>query len=68
MHCNPFTVEKTNYRHYRVSPQNAELIRLITSDEQLRKLVVRAEGYLILVAEDDIRKFENQLKKHGYLL
>lgn len=68
MHCHPLTADGTAYKHYKIAPENTELIRLLTTDEQLRKLVIRAEGYLILVKNEDIRRFEDQLKKHGYLL
>ncbi len=67
-HCNPLKADATPYMHYRLDPNNTELIRLITTDEHLRQLVVRAEGYLILVRQSDIRKFEGLLKKRGYLL
>ena len=60
--------DSTAYRHYTIDPENRELQQLITNDPVLRQLVIRAEGYRILVKLDDIRKFENQLKKHGYLL
>lgn len=32
------------------------------------QLVIRAEGYRIMVKTEDFTKFETQLKKHGYLL
>ena len=67
-HCHPLTEDKTSYRHYTVQPENRDLIRLITTDPVLRQIAIRAEGYRILVKYEDIRKFENQLKKHGYLL
>ena len=68
LHCNPLETDNTAYRHYRLSPENTDLIRLITTDPVLRSLVIRAEGYFILVRSDNQRKFEEQLKKHGYLL
>lgn len=67
-HCNPLKTDTAAYKHYRLSPDNSDLIRLITTDDQLRKLIIRAEGYLILVRQEDIRHFEDLLKKHGYLL
>lgn len=67
-HCHPLQEDSTAYRHYTIDPENRELQQLITNDPVLRQLVIRAEGYRILVKLDDIRKFENQLKKHGYLL
>jgi hypothetical protein len=67
-HCHPLTTETATYRHYRLSPDNTDLIRLITTDERIRQLVIRAEGYLILVRQEDLNKFETILKKYGYLL
>ena len=67
-HCHPLQEDSTAYRHYTIDTENRELQQLITNDPVLRQLVIRAEGYRILVKLDDIRKFENQLKKHGYLL
>lgn len=68
-HCQP--LEKlpiTNYKMYRVSKDNVSLQRLLTTDEKLRSLVIRAEGYRILVSKNDMTKFENRLKSFGYLL
>ena len=67
-HCNPLTTDRTGYVIYRLSPQNADLIRLLTTDPTLRRLFIRAEGYLILVKKEDQQKFTDELKKHGYLL
>ena len=67
-HCNPLQKDKQTYQHYTLQPDNSDLIHLITTDPVLRQIVVRAEGYRILVKSDDLRKFEAQLKKHGYLL
>jgi hypothetical protein len=67
-HCHPLTEDKTCYHHYTLQPDNHDLIHLITTDPVLRQIVIRAEGYRILVKYEDIRKFETQLKKHGYLL
>lgn len=67
-HCNPLKEDKTGYKRYTLAPQNRELAQLITTDPTLRQIVIRAEGYRILVKNDDLKKFETQLKKHGYLL
>ena len=67
-HCHPLQEDSAAYRHYTIDSENRELQQLITNDPVLQQLVIRAEGYRILVKLDDIRKFENQLKKHGYLL
>lgn len=67
-HCHPLTEDKTAYKHYTLDPQNRDLIQLITNDPVLRKITIRAEGYRTMVKNEDIQKFETQLKKHGYLL
>jgi hypothetical protein len=67
-HCHPLIEDKTAYKRYTLDPQNRDLIQLITTDPVLRQLVIRAEGYRILVKQEDLKKFETQLKKHGYLL
>ena len=67
-HCNPLTSNRTGYKIYQLSPSNTDLVRLLTTDPRLRTLVVRAEGYLLLVKKDDLKRFTEELKKHGYLL
>ena len=67
-HCHPLKEDKVGYKRYLLDPKNRDLITLITTDPVLCKTVIRAEGYRILVKNDDLKKFETQLKKHGYLL
>lgn len=67
-HCHPLKEDKTAYKRYTLDPENRDLVQLITTDPALRQLVIRAEGYRIMVKNDDLKKFETQLKKHGYLL
>ena len=67
-HCHPLQEDITGYKHYTLQPTNRELIQLVTTDPVLRQLVIRAEGYRIMVKTTDLKKFETQLKKHGYLL
>ena len=67
-HCHPLNEDHQSYKHYTLDPQNRDLVQLITTDPVLRQLVIRAEGYRIMVKNEDLKKFETQLKKHGYLL
>lgn len=79
-HCHPLMEDKTVYKHYTIghyttmtngdaaNGRNNDLIQLITTDPVLRQIVIRAEGYRLLVKVEDVRKFEAQLKKHGYLI
>jgi hypothetical protein len=68
MHCNPLRIEKKKYQQYRIDPKNTELIQLLTTNPKLRQMTIRAEGYLLLVENDNLKKFTDELKKHGYLL
>lgn len=67
-HCNPLRTDRTSYQKYRIDPQNTELIQLLTTDPKLRQLTIRAEGYLLLVEKENLKRFTDELKKHGYLL
>lgn len=67
-HCHPLMEDMCIYKHYTIKPDNSELIQLVTTDPVLRPLVILAEGYRLMVKIEDVRKFETQLKKHGYLL
>ena len=67
-HCNPLKKEYADYYIYSISPDNTDLIRLLTGTPSLRKMFVRAEGYLILIRKVDQKKFMDELKKYGYLL
>ena len=67
-HCHPLSEDKQGYKRYTLDPENRDLVQLVTTDPVLRQIVIRAEGYRIMVKNDDLKKFETQLKKHGYLL
>ena len=67
-HCHPLKEDKTAYKRYTLDPENRDLVQLVTTDPILRQLVIRAEGYRIMVKQEDLKKFETQLMKHGYLL
>lgn len=66
---NPLTEENVGgYKMFTLSSTNKQLIDILTSDPELRKLIIRAEGFRILVKYADLRKFSNKLKTYGYLL
>ncbi len=67
-HIHPLKEDITPYKHFTLQPDDRELISLITSDPVLRQIVIRAEGYRIMVKTGDMKKFTDRLKKHGYLL
>lgn len=67
-HCNPLTPSRQSFHLYIIPEDNHELQRLIATDSQLRQLVIRAEGFRILVSTTDLTKFCSRLKALGYLL
>ena len=60
--------EVGGYSVYKIDQSESELVEALTSDSELRRLVIRAEGYRILVASDDKEAFEKRLLRYGYLI
>ncbi|GAB4016428.1 hypothetical protein GCM10028808_44840 [Spirosoma migulaei] len=53
---------------YRISPDNQPLIRVLAQDAVLKTMVVKAEGFRILVANDQLPRFRSRLRELGYLV
>ncbi len=53
---------------YRISPGNQPLIRALAQDAVLKTMVVKAEGFRILVANDQLTRFRGRLRELGYLV
>ncbi|MVM38016.1 hypothetical protein GO730_11150 [Spirosoma sp. HMF3257] len=53
---------------YRISPTNQPLIRALAQDEVLKTMVVKAEGFRILIANDQLPRFRSRLRELGYLV
>lgn len=67
--CHPLKyVKNDTYTIYQIDFKNHGLIELLSSDAELRSLVIRAEGYRILVETDKVSVFKGLLKKRGYLM
>lgn len=67
--CKPLTpLDLSKYHLYSISPDNKTLVRFLSADPILQKLIIRAENYIILVTNDNHAKFENRLKSLGYLI
>jgi hypothetical protein len=62
---NPF-IKPEEFQIFKIPPQNKVLIQLIAHDATLKKLVVKAEGYLILVAKTNMGAFKKRLQEFGY--
>jgi hypothetical protein len=59
--------EVFDYRIFTLKP-SPELMRLLMQDEVFKKIVVKAEGYKILVLNKDVSTLRKRLEKHGYVL
>lgn len=67
--CQPFQeVSPRKYVMYRLDAKDQDLLRLVSSDEYLRKYTLRAESYLLLVDAAYLREVRNRLKEFGYLI
>lgn len=66
--CNPFTVEQTDYTILRLSPDNLSLQRLVLTEPSIKKYVLKAEDYLLLIKTEELRAFKTALRRFGYLL
>lgn len=58
----------TNLKAYLIPANDQPLIRLLAQDPVLKTMVVKAEGFRILIAEDQLSKFKNRLRDLGYLI
>ncbi|PSR55549.1 hypothetical protein AHMF7605_19580 [Adhaeribacter arboris] len=56
-----------NYQLFEL-PNNKELIRLVASDAFLKKHIIKAEMYHVIIPRTSISKVKNYLKKFGYLI
>lgn len=67
--CHPLKkIKSDNYVIYQLDGNNKELICLLTTDSVLKSIIIRAEGYMILVDVKNQKKLIDRLKTYGYLL
>lgn len=67
--CQPFTEENSSdYRIYSFSGQNRNLMQLIVNDPILKKIVIRAENYTILVKKENLLDFKYRMTQQGYII
>lgn len=67
--CNPLMRENIErFEMFSISPENTDLQQLLCSDPILSSLIVRAEGFRILVPSDSFIRFKERLIQLGYLL
>ncbi len=53
---------------FKIPADNPKLIQLIARDAQLKKLVVKAEGYHVLIPKGNMSRFKKRLQDFGYFL
>jgi hypothetical protein len=53
---------------FQIPSTNQTLIRLLAQDPVLKTLVIKAEGFRVLVAQNQQVKFKNRLRELGYLM
>lgn len=68
MRANPLEEVKSDFRLYKINPENTELIRLIAQDPQVNKYVLKVENHHLLIHTQDLNKVTERLKTYGYLL
>lgn len=66
--CSPMIKPKKQYKLLQLPAENKELQRIVLSDPAIRKYILKAEDYHILVEQDNYKKFCDIMKKYGYLL
>ncbi len=58
----------TEYEVFSLQAQDKELIRLIAQEKAFQNVVLKAEGYLVLVPKKQASSFKSKLKEYGYLV
>lgn len=53
---------------FKIPPENKELIRLVAQDPIVKTLVIKAEGYLVLVPKGNMAALKRRLQEFGYLV
>lgn len=67
-HCKPLAKEKEDYAVLKIKGDNPELVRLLTSNSQLRKMIILVEGQRFLIKKDDMKQFADLMKDSGFLI
>lgn len=55
-------------RVFKIPAGNKTLQRLLAQDDELRKLIIKAEHYHIIVPEINLTAFNNRMKELGYVI
>jgi len=66
--CKPLTQDNRSWCLFKLDESDKELATLLFSDDILKDIIVKVEGYRILVPRDRYPLFEQRLKQYGYLI
>lgn len=60
--------EDKDYRVFKLKEGDKNLLRVIAQDETLKKLVIKAENYFVIVSKKDVAAFKNRLMALDYFV
>lgn len=66
--CDPLLKVKTSYVVRRINSNDKRLQEIILTDKELKKYIVRAENYIILMEQKNMDKVSHILRGYGYLI
>ncbi len=67
--CHAFDkVSSDQYLIYKMDPDNKEIINAMLSDGVISSIVIRAEGYMVLIPKEKKTKVINRFKELGYMI
>jgi hypothetical protein len=53
---------------FKIPSGDPELVKLLIQNQEIKKLLIKAEDYQIIVLQKDYATLRNKLKSFGYLL
>jgi hypothetical protein len=62
------TMVSDSYEIFQLNPEDKDLIRLIAQDKDFQKIVLKVEGFKVLLPKDKVASFRSKLREYGYLL
>ena len=66
--CDPLLKVGSSYVVRRINPDDKRLQEIILTDKDLKKYIVRAENYIILMEKKHVDKVSQILRGYGYLI
>lgn len=66
--CGPFVEDRAGYVLLKVGENSPELVRILSSEPEIRKLIILVEGGRFLVSSQNYKKFVSLMKDFGWLV